>query len=585
MTTFDADISKFIWDEKYRYRLNNKVIDSTIRQSFERVAHAIASVESSGRRRSCEKDFLSILEDFQFLPGGRVLANAGTHFQRTLFNCFVMGELDDSMSGIFDALKEGALTLQQGGGVGFDFSPLRPKGIVTKTTGGIASGPVSYMKIWDQMSAATQSSGARRGAMMATMRCDHPDILEFITAKSKGDQLTQFNVSVLVTDAFMTAVDENADWALRFPDGGNIHTVIPARTLWHKIIDTAYECAEPGVLFIDTINKKNNLWYQENICCTNPCGEIPMSAYGACDLGAINLTQFVEQAFTENASINWHKLESVAIIATRFLDNVIDASIYPLAIQEQQALASRRIGLGITGLADCFLMLGILYGSQQAASISARIMQCIRDATWQTSIELSREKSPFPLLDKKFYLEGRFVKSLPSDIQQAIQKYGIRNSHHNTIAPTGTTSLLANNISSGIEPIFEASYQRNIRAISGELVPVSVQDYAYVLWKKQHQGLPPAWVDQQQLLPEHHLQMAASLQNQIDNAISKTIFIPQNYPLEKCRALYSKAYALGLKGCTIFRPNPITGSVISQEKDLGRAGHCCDQSPLDDEDE
>lgn len=577
MTRFDMDISKLIWDQKYRYRKQDRVIDSTISESFERVAMALASVENQVNQKSIQQAFESILSDFQFIPGGRILANAGTHYERSLFNCFVMGDIEDSLSGIFDAIKEGALTLQYGGGVGFDFSTLRPKNVITETSGGIAAGPVAFMDVWDQMSAALQSTGARRGAMMATMRCDHPDILEFIHAKRNGGRLSHFNLSVLVTDAFMNAVEANDDWALRFPHNGKVQSKLPAQALWHEIIDTAYACAEPGVLFIDTINKKNNLWYCEQINATNPCGEIPMPPYGACNLGAINLTQFIDGAFTDQAKINWHRLEKVTQIATRLLDNVIDASLYPLPSQQSMAYNTRRIGLGITGLADALLMLGVLYGSDAGAKLASDIMQLIQETTWQQSIELAREKSAFPLFDKQAYLQGRFVQALSHDVRQDIARYGMRNSHHNTIAPTGTTSLLANNISSGIEPIFQAQYQRSLQLPDGNLQTQSIEDYAFRLWRQQHKGMPPAWVDQQQLLPEHHLLMASSLQAHIDNAISKTIFIPASYPLEKCRALYSKAYALGLKGCTIFRPNPITGSVLSEQ------GPCCDTGLQDDE--
>lgn len=598
MDYFKQPISEHVWDFKYRYRHQDKMIDHTIEDTWQRVAKAAAHAEHKANRVAWQKQFYSILEHFQFLPGGRILAGAGTKHDVTLFNCFVMPILEDSLHGIFDALKEGALTLQQGGGVGYDFSTLRPKGSLVKHTGAVASGPVSFMRIWDVMCATMLSTGARRGAMMGVLRCDHPDIEEFIAAKRDPDELRHFNVSVLVSDAFMQAVENNSEWALVFPydetseeiirkHWSASRVVVPcrvvrkvnARDLWQKIIKSAYDYAEPGVLFEDTINRKNNLWYREWISATNPCGEIPLPNYGACNLGAINLTQFVLNPFVENADIDWKALEKTTEIATRFLDNIIDVSRYPLKMQKQEAYATRRIGLGLTGLADMLVMLGVRYGSQESLKMASLVMKCISETTWKTSIELAKERGQFPLFQKEKYLEGEFVKALPIDIRRDIAAHGVRHSHHNTIAPTGTVSLLANNVSNGLEPVFSAVYQRTIRSVHGDLQKFMVKDYVVHAWQqeKQVQTLPPMWTDSQVLTPEDHLQMQAAVQPYIDNAISKTINIPEHYPFEKLSGIYTKAFELGLKGCTIYRPNPITGGVLEMIAPKEEGYHCCQQ--------
>lgn len=598
MTTFIEPLSDYIWNNKYRYQFAGKVIDATIEDTFQRVAKAVAKVEKPQLRKQWQQQFLKILTDFKFLPGGRILAGAGTKHQVTLFNCFVMGQIEDDMKSIFNHLKEGALTLQQGGGIGYDFSSLRPRGSLAKRTGAVASGPVSFMRIWDSMSATMQSTGARRGAMMATLRCDHPDIEEFIAAKADAAELRQFNVSVLVTDAFMDAVNNNESWPLVFPvlDGQEndetiervwsgsdkavpckVYKRINARSLWESIIQAAYQYAEPGVIFIDTINNWNNLWYCETISATNPCGEIPLPWYGECNLGAINLTQFINHPFTETAAIDWHALEHTVQVATRFLDNIIDLSRYPLPAQKKRALANRRIGLGFTGLADALLMLNQVYGSEAAARTAAKLMQVISHTTWQTSCELAREKGAFPEFDAEKYCAGQFVQALPDTLQTLIKQHGVRNSHHNTIAPTGTISLLANNISSGIEPIFANEYIRHIRSNHGELETYQVKSYTFHLWQQlgNKESLPEAWIDAQNLTPEAHLRMQIAVQPFIDNAISKTIYIPEDCPFVKVQDIYTQAYQNQLKGCTIYRPNPTTGSVITTQSVEGNAEHCC----------
>ncbi len=582
MWNFEQEISEYIWKTKYQYHDGGKILEPTIDHTWHRVANAVASCESSKEQPYWQKKFHELLEDFKFLPGGRILAGAGTAHKVTLFNCFVMQIKQDSVSGIFNALREGALTLQQGGGIGYDFSILRPSGYRCKKTHAIASGPVSFMKIWDSMSATMVSSTARRGAMMANLRCDHPDIMEFIKIKSHPSELRHFNLSVIITNEFMDAVVADSDWPLVFP-GKNGRTVlrrwsgspypinceiikvIKARDLWLRIMESAYAYAEPGVIFEDTINNLNPLWYKEWISATNPCGEIPLPYYGACNLGSINLTQFVRHPFTALAKLDWRHLEAVIKVATRFLDNVVEISHYPLKAQKYAALNTRRLGLGFTGLANVFLMLGIPYGSAESLALAKSISQKVAFTTWETSCQLGRDKGSFPLFSQD-YLAGQFVLSLPPELQQEIRKYGMRNSHHNAIAPTGSISLLANNVSGGIEPIFASQYERSIRGANKDKIQFRIEDYAFHLWRKEHQGLPPAWKEVKTLAPQDHLAIQGAVQPYIDNAISKTINLPEDYPFNQLPDIYLQAHELGLKGCTIFRPNPITGSVLWTEE-------------------
>ncbi len=597
MSGLKEPISKMVWDIKYRYRRGEKVFEQAVDDTWQRVAKAVARAEKKAERSHWERKFYQILEAFHFLPGGRILAGAGTKHQVTLFNCFVMNIAKDSMTGILDGLKEGALTLQQGGGVGYDFSVLRPYGEIAKKTGIQASGPISFMRVWDSMCGVLLSTGARRGAMMGVLRCDHPDIEAFVTAKKDPHEFRHFNLSVMVSDAFMAAVKHDAEWPLIFPVGkgpvngdiiyrqwGNVLQPVPcrvyrtikARELWHNIIRSAYDYAEPGVLFSDTINRENNLWYRERINATNPCGEIPLPSYGACNLGAVNLTQFITAAFSSQAKIDWAIMDEVVSVATRFLDNVIEVSHYPLKKQRIQASGTRRIGLGLTGLADAFVMLGIRYGSPDSIAIAREVMKRIAETTWRTSIELAQEKGVFSFFSQD-YLQGHFVKTLDGQIQRDLAQHGVRNSHHNTIAPTGTTSLLANNVSNGIEPVFQAEYDRHVRT-EKNVTTFHVIDYAYQRWleKNKDKSLPPAWIDTTALLPDAHLNIQGAMQPYIDNAISKTINIPLDFPFEKLADVYTKAYALGLKGCTVFRPNPITGSVLeTSHPEENGVDRCC----------
>lgn len=596
---FITDISRHIWDSKYRFRDGDRVHDQTVDDTWRRIARTLAVVEKTDRER-WEKRFYKVLLNFRFLPGGRIQAGAGTGRRVTLFNCFAMGTIADSMDGIFDGLKEGALTMQQGGGVGYDFSTLRPRGAQAKSVGSVASGPVSFMQIWDAMCGTLLSTGARRGAMMATLRCDHPDIEAFIDAKRDSHALRRFNLSVLVTDAFMEAVRHDRDWALVFPleDGApavadtvmrswsgrpgpvrcRVFRRVRARTLWGKLMRATYEYAEPGVLFIDRINQLNNLWYREQINTSNPCGEIPLPPYGACDLGSINLTAFVCDPFSDRARLDFDGVRETAAVATRMMDNVIDASQFPLEKQKDMAQGTRRIGLGLTGLADTLIMLGLHYAEKPARDLAARAMQTICHSAYRTSIALAREKSAFPFFEREKFLQGKFIQALPRDIQDGIGQSGLRNSHLTAIAPTGTISLLANNISSGLEPVYEFSYARRVLELDGSHTEHKLTDYALRRWRERrgNEKPPAAFVDTRALTPAAHLGMQAALQPYVDNSLSKTINVPRDYRFEDFQEIYRQAYDMGLKGCTTFRPNPVTGEVLVSGSDDGEtAPHCC----------
>jgi ribonucleoside-diphosphate reductase alpha chain len=570
MTSMTA-ISRHIWDAKYRFRGPGAAHDETIEDTWRRVARALAAAEKAPQ---WEALFYRALSDFRFLPGGRIQAGAGTGRRVTLFNCFVMGAIEDSIDGIFDGLKEGALTMQQGGGVGYDFSTLRPQGMPAKAVGGVASGPVSFMRIWDAMCGTLLSTGARRGAMMATLRCDHPDIEQFIEAKQTPGQLRNFNLSVLVTDELMRAVREDAEWALVFPNT-TIHRRVAARALWDKLMRATYDYAEPGVLFVDRINRLNNLWYCEHISATNPCGELPLPPYGACDLGSINLTAFVRDPFGPNAALDLDAIADTARVAVRMLDNVIDVSRFPLAKQAEMARGARRIGLGLTGLADTLIMLGLHYGEAPARELAARIMRTICHSAYRSSIELAREKGAFPSFDRERYLAGEYIRSLPADIQQEIARVGIRNSHVTAIAPTGTISLLANNVSSGIEPVYDFHHKRRVLELDGRGVEHALTDYAFERWQalRADAPLPRVFVRAHELPPDAHLDMQAVLQPHVDSSISKTINVPEDLPFERFKDIYRRAFDLGLKGCTTYRPNAVTGAVLAGSSESARL--CC----------
>ena len=562
LTAVLSSISQRIWDMKYRFKTESgEAVDGTLQDSWRRIAAALAKPED--QEEAWAKRFYGALENFAFLPAGRIQAGAGTDRKVTLFNCFVMGRIPDDMTGIFENLKEAAVTLQQGGGIGYDFSTLRPKGALVHGVGADASGPLSFMDVWDAMCRTILSAGSRRGAMMATLACDHPDIEAFIEAKQDPTRLRMFNLSVLVSDDFMQAVRSDAPWELAF--GGTVYKVVQARDLWDRIMQATYAYAEPGVIFIDRINNRNNLHYCEEIHATNPCGEQPLPPYGACLLGSINLASLVENPFEPNARLDMARLNELVPLAVRMLDNAIDASGFPLPQQRQEAQAKRRIGLGVTGLADALILCGARYGSAEAVKLTETWMAALRRAAYLASIGLAKEKGAFPLFDREAYLAGASIQELDQDIKDAIAKHGIRNALVTSVAPTGTISLLANNVSSGLEPVFAFASKRQILQPDGSRRQEEVVDYAYSLFRRlkgPEAALPESFVDSQSLAPGDHLVMQAAVQKFIDSSVSKTINLPADLSFEAFKDVYSQAYDLGCKGCTTYRPNEVTGAVL-----------------------
>jgi ribonucleoside-diphosphate reductase alpha chain len=558
------DISRQIWDLKYRLKGAGVASeDATIEDTWTRVARAVAQAEKPEMRVRWAEEFRRALTDFRFLPAGRVIAGAGAGRSVTLFNCFVMGSISDDMTSIFDNLKEAALTMQQGGGIGHDFSTLRPAGATVRGVGADASGPVSFMDVWDAMCRTIMSAGSRRGAMMATLRCDHPDIEAFIEAKRDKDRLRNFNLSVLVTDKFMDAVKNDGPWDLVFDK--RVYRTVSARGLWDRIMASTYAYAEPGVVFIDRINRRNNLWYNEYISATNPCGEQPLPPYGACLLGSINLVKLIKDPFTEDARLDKNELDSLTRTAVRFLDNVIDVSNYPLAQQEREAKAKRRIGLGVTGLADALIMCGARYGSPDSIALIERWFKTIQRAAYSASAELAAEKGSFPNFQREKYLDGTTISELDEDVREQISVNGIRNALLTSIAPTGTISLLAENVSSGIEPAFAYSYKRKVTRAGGERTEETVEDYAHRLYRELHgdEDLPDYFVNAQELTPADHIAVQAAVQKYVDSSISKTVNCPADISFDDFKDIYLQAYEAGCKGCTTWRPNDITGAILS----------------------
>ncbi|WP_457332025.1 adenosylcobalamin-dependent ribonucleoside-diphosphate reductase [Rhizobacter sp. P5_C2] len=555
-----------------------------------RVARALAQIEAPAERTGWETRFHEALRS-GFIPAGRIQSAAGTGLQATLINCFVqpvgdsISDDEDGFPGIYTALTEAAETMRRGGGVGYDFSRIRPRGAWVGSTRSSASGPVSYMRVFDRSCETVESAGARRGAQMGVLRCDHPDIEEFIHAKDKGD-LKNFNLSVGVTDAFMAAVASGAEvefvhraepgaaqkadgaWRRSQGDGLWVYRKRPARELWDQIMRSTYDHAEPGVLFLDHINRDNNLAYCEDIATTNPCGEQPLPPYGCCCLGSIDLTRFVVEPFGGGARFDEEGFVALVRVAVRMLDNVLDATVWPLPQQRAEAGNKRRIGLGFTGLGDALVMLNLHYDSDAARGMARHVAERMRDAAYEASCDLAGERGAFPLFNPDLYLSGStFVSRLPAALCERIRTRGLRNSHLLSIAPTGTISLaFADNASNGIEPAFSWTYTRKKRMPDGSFKEYAVEDHAWRLFRHLHgetAPLPPSFVSALELSAQAHEAMVAAVAPFIDTAISKTVNVPADYPYVDFQDLYVRAWESRLKGLATYRPNAVLGSVLS----------------------
>jgi len=590
------EVSLDVLREKYA-----KGSEATVDAVQRRIAHALAAHEPAPQRAESGRRFLWAQQQ-GFIPAGRIASSAGLGLSATLINCFVQPVGDsisgssDGLPGIYTALSEAAETMRRGGGVGYDFSAIRPLGSKVAGTASRASGPVSYMDVFDASCRTVESAGARRGAQMGVLRIDHPDIERFIAAKDTG-RLTNFNLSVGVTDAFMRAVEADGAFALvhaaepgdedqaagahRREDGPWVYRTVRARELWERIMVSTYDHAEPGVLFVDRMNAENNLWYAEELRATNPCGEQPLPAYGCCDLGSLNLTAFVRAPFSSGAQFDFARMRDVATVAVRMLDLVLDATQWPLPQQALEARAKRRIGLGFLGLGSALAMLGLRYDADEGRAMAARIAAALRDAAYAASIALAREKGAFPLFDADRYLRGQFVGRLPQALRDAIRAHGIRNSHLLSIAPTGTISLaFADNASNGIEPAYSWTYQRKKRTADGGARSYEVCDHAWRLYRQRHgdAALPPSFVTALEMRALDHLRMVEAVQPFIDTAISKTVNVPEDYPYDDFRDLYLEAWRAGLKGLATYRPNAVLGSVLSTAPPAPAAGP--DDDPL-----
>ena len=644
-----------IWDKKYRLKSKiGECIDANIDETYKRVARAISRVEKT--RELQEKWFESFLWALRrgAIPAGRIISNAGAREHKpatSTINCTVSGTIKDSMNGILDKVHEAGLTLKAGCGIGYEFSTLRPKGAYVSGAGAYTSGPLSFMDIYDKMCFTVSSAGGRRGAQMATFEIGHPDAMEFIRAKREDGRLRQFNCSLLITDEFMQAVENDQNWALAFPitpqeaaeldiddpeqvlwrewplfedyvtreDGlvaCKVYKKVPARRMWDMIMSSTYDFAEPGFILIDRINEMNNNWFCENIRATNPCGEQPLPPYGACLLGSVNLTRFVEEPFTETAKFNWTQYRKVIKVFTRMLDNVVEINGLPLGKQRDEIERKRRHGMGFLGLGSTLALLGMKYGSENSLEFTEKVAREMAIAGWQESLELAREKGPAPVMEESFRVGADMLRKRPAmvtdgykigdmvrgsvlhakysrymqqieqvdaELVAALAQEGGRFTHHTSIAPTGTISLsLANNASNGIEPSFAHHYSRNvIREGKKSKEKVEVFSYELLAYRKfvnpdampgtqnEREKLPDQFVAADEVTPTQHVDIQAAAQKWIDSSISKTANVPTEYPYEEFKDVYTYAYKKGLKGCTTFRFNPEAfQGVLVKEEDL-----------------